>query len=628
VSGICGAIHAGNPPSALAPELLDHMLAALAHRGSLDWKASTQGGVALGERRSSGRDFEDLDYLASNEDGQITAVVDGAIFNDAELRAELSKAGHAVRTNCPGELFSHLYEEFGSSFPARIRGDFAFAVWDASHRRAVLGRDHMGARPLYYARPDDLFLFASELKGVLASGLVAGDLDYEAIDAYLALGCIPAPRTLLTGVSKLPAAHCLIVEAGGIRTERFWEYPKATRRSRDRDVDRHAEKLRSVLDDAVRVRLDGQAGVLLSGGLDSSLILALMTPHTTDPVKTLTLGFADPGQPNELAEARWIAETLKSDHQELPLALADHASDLVDFVWSLDEPVADFGSLGLLAGAKLAGQHAPVCFSGAGADSGFGGLPRMLVVAGIWDRLPLRARRVGRWLLARGSARMRRAGRILGVSDPAERFLVLEGLLTEERRACIVRGEVAALGGHTARRLIREHLRGVVPDPLTSYIAVEEQLAADFLLHTFDRAAAIGRLEMRLPFYDHRVVEYAASLPNRLKLRGLQTKFLLKHAARGLVPDRVIDKPKIAFLYDSRAAWLRAQIPGAIADYLLAPAPRYTEFLDRGEIEKIIADHAESREPREGAFLLAVLLLEIWLSAYLPRALAPPAPRL
>jgi asparagine synthase (glutamine-hydrolysing) len=628
VSGICGAFHFGNPPPPVAPDLLDRMLAAIAHRGALHRQSFMHTGVALGERTSSGWNPEDRDRLGANEDGQITAVVDGAIFNDAELRVELTNAGHAFRTRCPGELFSHLYEEYGSSFPARIRGDFAFAVWDARHRRAVLGRDHLGARPLYYARRDDLFLFASELKGILASGLVPADLDYEAIDAYLDLGLTPAPRTLLRAVSKLSAAHCLIVDARGVRTQRYWEYPTATRRTRYRNVDRHAEELRCVLDDAVRVRLNGPAGALLSGGLDSSLIVALMNRHATDPVKTFSVGFTDPGQPNEFVEARWIAETLGSEHRELPLALAEGASELIDFVWSLDEPVADFGSLGLLAGGKLAGQHAPVCFSGAGADPGFGGLPRMVALAGTWDRLPLRARRVGRWALARGSARMQRAGRILGASNPAERFLVLEGLLTEERRARIIRGEVAALDGRTARRPIVERLPDVVADPMTSFIAVDEQLAADFLLLTFDRAAAIGRLEMRLPFYDHRVVEYAASLSSRLKVRRLQKKFLLKQAARGLVPDRVIDQRKVAFLYDSRAAWLRGQIPGAISDYLLAPAPRYSEFLDRSEIEQIITDHAHSRQPRHSAFLFAVLLLEIWLSAYLPRALAPPPPRL
>jgi asparagine synthase (glutamine-hydrolysing) len=199
VSGICGAFHFGNPPTAVAPDLLDRMLAALAHRGALDRKASPHMGVALGERRSSRASAEDRDRLATNEDGRITAVVDGAIFNHAELRAELTKAGHAFRTSCPGELFSHLYEEFGSSFPARIRGDFAFAVWDARHRRAVLGRDHLGAKPLYHARRDDLFLFASELKGILASGLVEADLDYEAIDAYLDLGF--ARDELATGAS-------------------------------------------------------------------------------------------------------------------------------------------------------------------------------------------------------------------------------------------------------------------------------------------------------------------------------------------------------------------------------------------------------------------------------------------
>jgi asparagine synthase (glutamine-hydrolysing) len=596
------------------------MLEALAHRGALHRETSTLGSIALGERLSARAEALEADRQATNEDGRITAVVDGAIYNGADLRAELTSKGHTFRTNGAGELICHLYEEFETAFPARIRGDFAFAVWDARNRRAVLGRDHMGVRPLYYARRDDLFLFASELKAVLATGAIAQDLDYEAIDAYLTLGFTPAPHTLLRAVSKLQAAHCLIVDSSGIRKQRYWELPESATAGH-RDVDRHAEELLAVLDDAVRVRMDGQSGALLSGGLDSSLIVALMNRHATEPVKTFSVGFTEPGQPNELDEARWIAGTLGTDHRELQLSLAQATNELTKLVWSLDEPVADFGSLGLVAGAELAGRHAPLCFSGVGADGLLGGLPRMTVLAGHWDRLPQGARRLGGRLLAHGSARMQRAGRILGASDPAERFFAFGRLLATEQRARIVRGEVAALDGRTALHVIADRLGGLVADPMTNYIRISESLEADRLLQTFDRAASAGGLEMRLPFYDRRVVEYAASVPNHVKVRRMQKKFLLKHAARGLVPDRIIDKRKVAFLLDSHAAWLRAQVPGAIAAYLLAPEARYTEFLDRRAIETIVAEHAQNRVPRQSSFLFAVLLLEIWLSDYLPRAL-------
>jgi asparagine synthase (glutamine-hydrolysing) len=629
MSGICGAISLGHPPRAFAPEILERMLQALADRGALHAGTSEPEGVALGERRSAGGEPQDVHRLGTNEDGRVTAVVDGVILNRSELRSQLKGKGHAFRTRCTGELISHLYEESGNSFPQRIRGDFAFAVWDARTRRAVLGRDRMGAKPLYYALREDLVLFASELKGVLASGLVEADLDYEAIDAYLTLGYVPSPRTLLSSVSKLLPAHCLVVDSRGVRTERYWEYPVPSLEPPHGTLDRHAEELLDVLDEAVRVRLDGQAGALLSGGLDSSLIVALMTRHTTDRVKTFSAGFAEPGQANELSEARSVAGVFGAEHRQLELSLAHDTTELTELVWRLDEPIADLGWVGLFALAGLVGEHTAVCFAGEGADGLLAGLPvhRTARIAEAWDRMPLPARRAGRQLLALGSERAKRGARILGAPGAIERYLIANEQLERGLRAQMLRGKVAALDGATAPRVVADRLGGLVADPLTSLIYIDQQLVdADCSLQTLDRAASIDGLEMCLPFYDHRVIEYAATIPNRFKVRRLKTKYVLRHAARGLVPDSVIDGRKVGFLYNSLAAWVRAQVPGAISDYLLAPSPRYAEFLDRGRIEQLVADHADSDQPRHSTFLFSILLLEIWLAAYLPRTLGASAP--
>jgi asparagine synthase (glutamine-hydrolysing) len=623
VSAIFGAIDLGDQPRPIAPEVVERMAEALAHRGSRQ-RLYTANGVALGERADA---LPDRERPATNEDGEICAVSDGTILNERELRRELTARGHAVPRPSGSSLIPHLYEERGSRFPAQVRGEFAFAVWDAARRRAVLSRDRVGAKPLYYARHGELLVFASELKAVLATGLVSADLDYEAIDAYLALGFVPGPRTLLAGVAKLSPAHSLVVDGSELRAERYWEYPTPAATRRRASVGEYAEELLSRLDESVRLRLDSPAGALLSGGLDSSVVVALMARNTSEPVKTFSAGFVAPGQANELSDARWIAGVFGTEHHEVQLPLADRATELSELVWYVDEPLADLGTLGLFALARLAGRHVAVAFSGEGADGLFGGLPahRTAVIAGAWDRLPRPARQTGEWLLARGSARARRARRVLAAPDPAARYLVAAGPLTADHRARLVRGRLAALDGGNAQRAVRDRLRDLEADPLATYIYIDQQLVdADGALHAFDRTGNAGGLEMRLPFYDHHVLEFAATVPNRLKVRRLTGKYLLRHAARGLVPDRVIDRKKIGFLYTSLPAWLRAQIPGAISEFLLAPSPRYGEFLERAEIERMVRDHAESADPQHSTLLLSLLLLEIWLATYLPRALGPP----
>ena len=288
--------------------------------------------------------------------------------------SSLEGDGHVFRSRCDTEVLPHLYERYGDDLAARLRGKFGLAVWDGRRRRAVLARDPVGVKPLYFARREDVVVFASELKSLLGSGFIEPELDYEAIETYLTLGYIPAPRSPLVGVSKLLPGHALIVDGNGYRVEQYWRYPQP-QPEHGRSIDEWSEELLAELDESVRLRLmsDVPLGVMLSGGLDSSLVAALMAQHLSEPVKTFSVGFRDAGEVNELADARLVAERIGAEHHELELSLGEQQVSLADLAWSLDEPVSDLSALGFLALSELAAQHVTVALSGQGADELFGG---------------------------------------------------------------------------------------------------------------------------------------------------------------------------------------------------------------------------------------------------------------
>lgn len=375
----------------LAPQALDRMTDVMTHRGPNDRGTYLADGVALGVRRLSIVDVEGGHQPFGSEDGRIWAIQNGELYNHGRIRADLERRGHRFASRCDTEIIPHLYEEVGPAFPERLRGMFGLAVWDERNRRAVLARDRLGIKPLYYAVAGDVVVFASELKSVLASGLVGTELDYDAIDAFLSLGFVPGPLTPLAGIRKLMPGHRLVVDAAGVREEPFWSYPPPA--PAEMTLEDAAERLLAELEESVRLRLmsDVPLGAMLSGGLDSSLIVALMARHMNEPVKTFSIGFAEAGSANELADARLVARTFGSDHHELELSFADDSVDLAELVWHLDEPLADLSSLGFLALSELAAKHVTVALSGQGADELLGGYRkhRAAAIVGAWRRLQI-----------------------------------------------------------------------------------------------------------------------------------------------------------------------------------------------------------------------------------------------
>lgn len=562
----------------------------------------------------------------SNETGTVWAAQNGELYNHNDVRSRLQTLGHSFRSRCDTEILPHLYEQYGDDFPTHLRGMFGVVVWDDEAGRAVLVRDRLGIKPLYYAHVGDLVVFGSELKAVLQSGLVDAALDYAAIDAYLDLGFFPGPLTPLKAVRKVRPGHRLVVDARGVREERYWSYPSIEPEPVDRSVDWWAAELLERLDEAVRIRLmsDVPMGAMLSGGLDSSLIVALMARQSSEPVETFSVGFSGDHEHSELGDAREVAQRLGTNHHELEISL-EKKVDLAELVWHMDEPIADLSSLGFLQLSGLARRRVTVALSGQGADELLGGYRkhRAAAIARYWRRA-LGAKLGG--ALARQAAslpgRAGRLARVLAANTPGERLLASSENLGGALRRRLLRGPLAGAGSE--RALAAAAALGPAPDdPLAAALFLDGQLGlVDDMLRYFDGASMAHSLEVRVPFLDHPLVEFCARIPSTYRVGPkLTSKYVLKRAARGLVPDRIIDKPKIGFFNSAVDGWLRAQVDGPIQDYLRSPSMRSAEFLDREQVQLLVREQSGTRDASGSYALLEILILEIWLTSYLPRAL-------
>lgn len=598
------------------------MTDAMAHRGPDDRGTYIAAGGAIGARRLSVIDVADGHQPFANEPGDVWAVQNGELYNHDALRAELRATGHSFRTRCDTEVLPHLYEEHGKSFADHLRGMFAVAVWDERARRGILARDRLGVKPLYYAERDGLLLFASELKGLLASGLIAPDLDPVALETYLTLGFVPAPLTLLDGVRKLPPGHRIVVENGRVRIEQYWRYPEVAGPSAGADPREYTPRLLDGLRESVRLRMiaDVPLGAMLSGGLDSSLIVALMAEHTAAAVKTFAVGFT--GSPSsELPVARAVAAHFGTDHHELEVDDGG-APDLDELVWHMDEPLVDLSALGFLALSRLARREVTVALSGQGADELFAGYRHHhhAPIARRWSRVPSI---VGAPLLraaGHGPGRARRFAEVAAARDGGERALAAKRISDASELSALLGRP--GLDGSAALSSLRALAGSDTRDPLSAALAVDAQLGLpDDMLHYFDRASMAHSLEVRVPFLDHHFVEDVASYPADLKLRGGTTKFVLREAARGLVPDFVIDRPKVGFFHAGLTGWISRAIDREGQDRILPDNPRYAEYLDGAAVERLVAAQRRQQTTRRAQLILAIVLLETWLESYLPRAI-------
>jgi asparagine synthase (glutamine-hydrolysing) len=605
--GICGVVQVGGRPRPIADEdALAILTDTMHHRGPDDRGTFTADGIAIGARRLSVMDPVLGAQPICSEDGRVWAALNGELYNQEALRAQLRRAGHDLHTHCDTEVIPHLYEEHGLDFTDHLVGMFAIAVWDARRRRAVVARDHVGVKPMYWTLQEDAVVFASELKSLIRFGVPAV-LDEDAIEAYLTLGFVPGPKTPYRGINKLEPGHRLVVEEGSVRVERWWTFPEPAPESPERAQAAYRSELLDLLNESVQMQLEADVpvGVMLSGGLDSSLVVALASKYSSTPLKTFAVGLPEN---NELADARRIAERFGTEHFDLELSPADIEPTLLALAYHLGEPLADLSAIGFYALSQLAREHVTVALSGQGADELFGGY-RKHVAASITGKVPAALRPLARLLAPHAPSALQRPLATLGARDPGERLLAMSGL---DRSPLLGR-----ISGDMALAAARRAAGAIPDDPLPAALYVDARLGlVDDMLHYFDRASMAHSLEVRVPFLDHRLVEWSSRLPSRLRVNGRTTKVILKDAARGLLPDAVVDKRKVGFFNGSVEPWLTHQAGGLVGDALTGANPAYSAVVDPRAVRAAFADHVSGRDRSQARTLFTIAMLELWLQAY------------
>jgi asparagine synthase (glutamine-hydrolysing) len=615
VCGICGLATKSGP---VDPERLRAMSATLVHRGPDSDGELLDGPVGLAARRLSIIDLEGGDQPIANEDGTVHVVQNGELYNFRELRAELEQAGHRFTTRSDTEVLVHLYEEHGEGFAERLRGMFAVAIWDSRRRRLVVARDRFGIKPLYYRDEPGELVFASELRA-----LPRGEVDPDALEAFLAFNSVPAPFSIFAGTHKLPAGHLLVWQDGETRMERYaLPIPAEVR---DEDSAELAEELRARLRDSVRAHLiaDVPVGVLLSGGVDSSLLAALAAQESGEAVHTFSIGFEERSF-DELDDARSVASMYGTRHEELTLR-PDAALLLPRLAETFDEPFADSSALPTYLVSELAARHVKVALSGEGGDELFGGYYTYAA-----DLLALR---VGRFvpgvrpLVERLPSSSRRAS----FDYKAKRFVRGAALPPLERHHAwkeifspALRAELTGRrSGYDPVDLLRarfEETQGAELLTRLQDVDIGTYLVDDLLVKT-DRASMAHSLEARVPYLDPVVAGLAQSLPTRLKVRGLRKKVLLRKAAAPLLPRRIVYGRKRGFSIPA-AAWLRGELEPFARDVLAPDALRRQGFFRPEPVERLIDRHVTGEEDLSRQ-LWGLLAFTLWHEHHVERTPGP-----
>jgi len=590
--------------------------------GEIASQRSRAASVGLGMRRLAIIDLVTGKQPIHNEDKTVWVILNGEIYNFSELRAELESKGHRFYTNSDTEAIAHAYEEYGADVPKYLRGMFAFALWDAKKQRLLLARDRVGKKPLLYSLVGDNLIFASEFQAILQHPDVSREINFDALNQYLSFICVPAPQTAFRSINKLEPGHVLVWQNGAVEISRYWslDFSRKINISEREAGERAVDLLR----DAVRVRLmsDVPLGAFLSGGIDSSAIVALMSEQSTERVKTFSIGFEEQNF-NEIEHARRIAQRFGTEHHEL-VVKPDALEVLPALVRHYGEPFADSSAIPTYYLSKMTREHVTVALSGDGGDECFAGYERYAAmrIAEGYNQLPriLKERVLEPAIAALPAAsatrsRYGRVRRLLGVmgQERTEQYLMLTCGFNEEMKAELYTREFRGL---TAEASPLTYMKpwfsgnGELDIIDRLMMADTSNYLPNDLLVKVDIASMAVSLEARTPFLDHHVMEFAASLPPDYRLRGLTTKSLLKRALKGLLPNETLTRRKMGFGVPI-SHWFRGDLKGFLSDTILSDQARGRGYFTPGVVRRLVDEHASGRRDYAPQ-LWTLLMLELW----------------
>jgi len=637
--GITGVFHFDRDRPVDRP-LLDRSTDVIAHRGPDGRGTYIDGSLGLGHRRLAIIDTTDAaSQPLSNEDETVWIVFNGEIYNFQSLKEELEKKGHRFRSRSDTETIVHLYEELGEKVVERLRGMFAFAIWDRKRQELFLARDRIGKKPLYYWTDGRTLRFGSEIKAILEDLSVPREPDLEALDHYLTLGYVPAPETAFKGVRKLPPGHTLTLGRDGVlRVRRYWELTMGPKRTDG--LDRIEEEILETLDEATRLRMisDVPLGAFLSGGIDSSAVVASMQRASSTPVRTFAIGFEEKAW-DESGYARLVAEHVKTDHAELFLK-PDSLEAVERLAWHYGEPFADSSLLPTSAVSKLARSKVTVVLSGDGGDEVFCGYGRYMAmrVEEKLEALPYPLRLLGYRRPVARLLELLGVGETTNLSDHllharwrrylpmVERYFTqIEVGSPEVKKRVMGADAVRALGGHDARLLLRERIEKSDGENWTEKCAHADftTYLPDDICVKVDVASMAYGLETRAPLLDHVLVEKVARLPFALKVKGVTGKWILRRALRERLPETTLTRKKMGFGVPIEV-WFRGGFSKLLEDVLLDKRSRERGVLDTAGVRGLIDEH-KARGGQQYA-LFSLLMLEIWFRQWIDAKAPAPQP--
>jgi asparagine synthase (glutamine-hydrolysing) len=601
----------------------------IAHRGPDDAGIFVDEHAGLAHRRLSIVDLASGHQPLGNEDGSVQVVYNGEIYNHAEIRTGLESRGHTYRTRSDTETIVHAYEQWGDACVERFRGMFAFAIWDVKRRRLLLARDRLGIKPLYWTVVRNRLLFGSEIKSILESGLVPAEPNEAAIPELLSTRYISGAETLFKGIHRLLPGHVLVFEHGMVTTRQWWDVPVGQRNPELEGLSDAAlvERFGAGLEDAVRTRLmsDVPLGMFLSGGLDSSAIAALMARQIDRPLQTFSVAFAQRAF-SELEYARQVASAIKADAHEITIDEHDFFGALPRLVWHEDEPIAHPSSIPLYYVSKLAAGHVKVVLTGEGSDellAGYGKYPRALAnwrAGAFWNLAPGPIRQfVNDTVVRRLPARLARYATrsfLAMPRTPEAMFFDNFAAVGMSRQASLLDPRIVA-GAEGAYAASRKYFdapngRSTTLDRLL-YTDLKTYLVE--LLMKQDQMSMAASIESRVPFLDHHLVEFAATLPPRLKLRGFSTKWILREAVKSILPPAILTRKKMGFPVPF-GLWLRGPAADLARDVLLDPRTRQRGITDPAAVAALLDAHARGAADGSDA-VWSLLNLELWYRTFI-----------